>query len=114
HFVLRTSQGSLSATQLVLATCGMPIPQFGATDFALGVARHFGLKVVEPRPALVPLTFDAQAWQPFAALSGVSVEGDVKVVGCRSGAARQGGKTTQAAFLEDLLFTHRGLTGNRK
>src|SRR5690606_37604729 len=71
RFTLRTSQGALRAGQLVLATGGMAIPQLGATDFALGVARQFGLKVVEPRPALVPLTFDAQAWQPFGALSGV-------------------------------------------
>src|SRR5690606_14945575 len=69
-FTLKTSQGVLRVSQLVLATGGMAIPQLGATDFALGVARQFGLKVVEPRPALVPLTFDAQSWQPFSVLSG--------------------------------------------
>jgi len=79
----------------------MAIPQLGATDFALKVARQFGLKVVEPRPALVPLTFDAGQWKPFAALSGVSLE---VMVRCGTG-------KTKAAFLEDLLFTHRGLSG---
>jgi predicted Rossmann fold flavoprotein len=100
-FALRTSRGPVGARQLVLATGGMAVPQLGATDFALGVARQFGLKVVEPRPALVPLTFDAQQWQPFGALSGVALEADV---GCGTGKGR-------ASFLEDLLFTHRGLSG---
>ena len=87
-------------SQLVLATGGMAIPQLGATDFALRIARQFGLKVVEPRPALVPLTFDAAQWKAFSALSGVALEVDVKTMGR--------GATT---FYEDLLFTHRGLSG---
>ncbi len=105
-FRLDTSQGGIAAHQLVLATGGMAIPQLGATDFALGIARQFGLKVVEPRPALVPLTFDAEAWKPFAALSGVALEAEVSV--------RQDGvgkKKASVAFHEDLLFTHRGLSG---
>ncbi|MFC4277082.1 BaiN/RdsA family NAD(P)/FAD-dependent oxidoreductase [Achromobacter aloeverae] len=97
-FVLRTTTaGTLRAAKLVIATGGMAIPQLGATDYGLKVARQFGLKVVEPRPALVPLTFDPALWQPFAALSGVALE-----AGVRSG---------QGEFLEDLLFTHRGLSG---
>lgn len=97
-FELRTtSHGVLRAAKLVMATGGMAIPQLGATDYALKVARQFGLKVVEPRPALVPLTFDAAHWAPFAALSGVALE-----AGVRSGAGE---------FLEDVLFTHRGLSG---
>lgn len=100
-FVLRTSQGNINARQLVLATGGMAIPQLGATGFALGIARQFGLKVVEPRPALVPLTFDGQAWAPFVPLSGVALEVNVK-----NNAAPK-----PVAFLEDLLFTHRGLSG---
>ncbi|OZI26137.1 aminoacetone oxidase family FAD-binding enzyme [Bordetella genomosp. 9] len=97
-FELRTvGDGVLRAAKVVLATGGMAIPQLGATDYALKVARQFGLKVVEPRPALVPLTFDAALWAPFAALSGVALEADV-----RSG---------QGDFLEDILFTHRGLSG---
>ncbi|HLU18607.1 MAG TPA: NAD(P)/FAD-dependent oxidoreductase [Pusillimonas sp.] len=100
-FFLTGPEGPIKTRQLVLATGGMAIPQLGATDFALKVARQFGLKVVEPRPALVPLTFDAGQWKPFAALSGVSLE---VMVRCGTG-------KTKAAFLEDLLFTHRGLSG---
>ncbi len=109
-FMLRTSLGAISARQLVMATGGMAIPQLGATDFALGIARQFGLKVVEPRPALVPLTFDAQQWEPFAALSGLALEVIVKNdVATRKGST--GAKARQTEFLEDLLFTHRGLSG---
>jgi predicted Rossmann fold flavoprotein len=97
-FELRTEgHGVLRAAKVVIATGGMAIPQLGATDYGLKVARQFGLKVVEPRPALVPLTFDAARWAPFAALSGVALEADV-----RSG---------RGEFLEDVLFTHRGLSG---
>lgn len=100
-FVLRTSAGEIRAAQLVLACGGMAVPQVGATDFALRVARQFGLKIVEPRPALVPLVFDAQQWQPYGALSGVALE-----VVVSHGAAKHATR-----FLEDLLFTHRGLSG---
>lgn len=100
QYVLHTTAGQVTVSQLVLATGGMAIPQLGATDFALRIARQFGLKVVEPRPALVPLTFDSAQWKAFSALSGVALEVDVKTVGR--------GATT---FQEDLLFTHRGLSG---
>jgi predicted Rossmann fold flavoprotein len=98
---LGTNQGEIRAAKLVIATGGMAIPQLGATDFGLKIARQFGLKVVEPRPALVPLTFDAEQWKPFAELSGVALE-----VSLHTGAGRARGE-----FLEDLLFTHRGLSG---
>jgi predicted Rossmann fold flavoprotein len=121
RYTLRTTEGELSVPQIVLATGGMAIPQLGATDYALGVARQFGLKVVEPRPALVPLTFDGQAWQSFSVLSGVALEvrvttesglAPVRTPG-RGGGAKAGkaGKAGTAEFLEDLLFTHRGLSG---
>ena len=100
-YQLRTSQGEIRAAKLVIATGGMAIPQLGATDFGLKIARQFGLKVVEPRPALVPLTFDPAQWKPFAELSGVALE-----VSLATGAGR-----TRGEFLEDLLFTHRGLSG---
>jgi len=100
-YQLKTNQGDIRAAKLVIATGGMAIPQLGATDFGLKVARQFGLKVIEPRPALVPLTFDAIQWKPFAELSGVAVE-----VSLETGVAR-----TRGEFLEDLLFTHRGLSG---
>jgi len=100
-FVLQTESEAVRARQVVLATGGMAIPQLGATDFALKVARQFGLKVVEPRPALVPLTFDGEFWKPYSALSGVALEATV--------ACGQGKQRTR--FLEDLLFTHKGLSG---
>lgn len=100
-FSLKTDGGAIQAKQVVVATGGMAIPQLGATDFALKVARQFGLKVIEPRPALVPLTFDAEHWQPFAQLSGVSLEVEVR---CGPGKRK-------TCFQEDLLFTHRGLSG---
>ena len=71
-FRLDTAAGPLYAAHLVIATGGLAIPQLGATDFGLKIARQFGLKVIDPRPALVPLTFDGAAWAPYAALSGVA------------------------------------------
>jgi predicted Rossmann fold flavoprotein len=84
------------APALVIATGGPSIPRLGATGFAYDLARRFGLKVVEPRPALVPLTLSRDE-ALFHALSGVSTE----VV---AGAGK-------AAFREAALFTHRGLSG---
>ncbi len=91
----------MSAASVVIATGGLSIPKIGATDFAYRIATQFGLKLVEPRPALVPLTFDAVQWQPFAELSGIALP--VEIV--------TGGKKAQGRFREDLLFTHRGLSG---
>ncbi|WP_345795869.1 NAD(P)/FAD-dependent oxidoreductase [Castellaniella sp. MT123] len=111
-FMLATESGTIRAAQLVLATGGMAIPQLGATDFSLRVARQFGLKIVEPRPALVPLTFDAQAWQPFAALSGVALEVRLshEASSPQERTKRHRGPA-RTEFFEDLLFTHRGLSG---
>ncbi|MBV2179875.1 MAG: NAD(P)/FAD-dependent oxidoreductase [Castellaniella sp.] len=111
-FMLATESATIRAEQLVLATGGMAIPQLGATDFSLRVARQFGLKIVEPRPALVPLTFDAQAWQPFAALSGVALEVRLshEASSPQERTKRHRGPA-RAEFFEDLLFTHRGLSG---
>jgi predicted Rossmann fold flavoprotein len=100
-FRLATSGGAVTAHALVVATGGLSIPKIGATDFAYRLARQFDLKLVEPRPALVPLTFTAADWAPFAALSGLSLE-----VAVRTGAGRQ-----RQEFVEDLLLTHRGLSG---
>jgi predicted Rossmann fold flavoprotein len=98
---LDTARGPLQARSVVVATGGLPVPKIGATDFGLRLARQFGHAIVEPRPALVPLTFDAAEWAPFAALAGVSLE-----VGIAAGSGRG-----RAQFVEDLLFTHRGLSG---
>ncbi len=100
-FELDTGRGVARGQQLVIATGGLSIPKIGATDFGYRIARQFGHSIQETRPALVPLTFDPVTWAPFAALSGLSLE--VKV---EAGAGKAKG-----AFLEDLLFTHRGLSG---
>jgi predicted Rossmann fold flavoprotein len=86
----------VTAPALVIATGGPSIPKMGATGFAYDLARQFGLKVVEPRPALVPLTLGGDETL-FRSLSGVAAE---VVASC--------GKTT---FREAALFTHRGLSG---
>ncbi|RZT97649.1 NAD(P)/FAD-dependent oxidoreductase [Rivibacter subsaxonicus] len=103
-FELDTDAGPVRSARLVIASGGLSIPKIGATDFGYRVARQFGHRVIEPRPALVPLTFDAAAWAPFAELAGLSLE-----VRASTGAGRVGG--TRGEFLEDLLFTHRGLSG---
>lgn len=101
-FELQTSQGTLYVKEVVVATGGMALPQVGATDFSLVLARQFGLKIIEPRPALVPLTFDSQLWSSFSVLSGVATE----VV-----LSNQDTPKKRIEFSEDLLFTHRGLSG---
>jgi predicted Rossmann fold flavoprotein len=101
-FTLGTQQsGRFAARALVVATGGLSIPKIGATDFAYRVAKQFGHKLIDTRPALVPLTFAAADWAPFSTLSGVSLE-----VHLATGAKQAGG-----AFVEDLLLTHRGLSG---
>lgn len=100
-FELDTSQGPVKTPRVVVATGGLPVPKIGASDWGLRLAKRFEHAIVEPRPALVPLTFDADTWAPFAALAGLSLPVEVS---CGSGKAR-------GRFLEDLLFTHRGLSG---
>ncbi|HEU4597565.1 MAG TPA: NAD(P)/FAD-dependent oxidoreductase [Pyrinomonadaceae bacterium] len=96
-FTVETSRGTLTADALVVATGGLSIPKLGATDFGYRLARQFGLKVVPPTPALVPLTLAPRELESFRPLSGVSVPSRV---GC-------GG----AEFVENILVTHRGLSG---
>ena len=100
-FEMDTDRGSVSAAAVVVATGGLSIPKIGATDFGYRLARQFGHRVVETRPALVPLTFDALSWAPFVALAGLSLEARVET----------GSGKTAGVFLEDLLFTHRGMSG---
>jgi predicted Rossmann fold flavoprotein len=100
-FELQTERGAVMAPQLVIATGGLSIPQIGASDWGYVTARQFGHRVVPTRPALVPLTFDAEHWQPFAALSGLAMPVQIE---CGEGLQR-------TRFDEDLLFTHRGLSG---
>lgn len=100
-FELETDAGPASAPQLVVATGGLPVPKIGASDWGLRLAQRFGHRIVEPRPALVPLSFDAEVWAPFVPLAGLSLE-----VHIEAGSGKERGR-----FVEDLLFTHRGLSG---
>jgi hypothetical protein len=96
-FSVETSQGIFEASSLVIATGGLSIPKMGATDFGYHVARQFGLNVIEPQPSLVPLTLGAEELRGLSALSGVSVDA---LVACNG-----------QQFRENLLITHRGLSG---
>ena len=100
-FRLDTTAGQIIADHLVIATGGLSIPKIGATDFAFRLAKQFAIKVIEPRPALVPLTFDQTSWQRFVPLAGISLQVDIET----------GEKKSAGRFREDLLFTHRGLSG---
>jgi len=100
-YTLDTDRGSVRCRSLVIATGGLSIPKIGATDFGYRVARQFGLRLVDTRPGLVPLVFDGDGWAPYAGLAGLALP-----VGITTGTGRGRG-----AFVEDLLFTHRGLSG---
>ena len=106
-FSIDTDSGEIAAASLVMASGGLSIPKIGATDFAHRIARQFGLNIVEPAPALVPLTFDGAHWQPFVPLAGIALEVEV-ATGSGKGNGRVAGRTQ---FREDLLITHRGLSG---
>ncbi|MDO8274201.1 MAG: aminoacetone oxidase family FAD-binding enzyme, partial [Serpentinimonas sp.] len=100
-YTLQTERGSVACRALVVATGGLPVPKIGATDWGMRLAQKFGLGLVEPRPALVPLTFEASGWAPYAHLAGLALP--VRIA--------TGSKKQAMAFDEDLLFTHRGLSG---
>jgi hypothetical protein len=96
-FEVETSRGVLSCAALVIATGGLSIPKMGATPFGYTAARQFGLRLVDCRPALVPLTFAGADRERFDGMAGVSTEVGAGANGCW--------------FREMLLFTHRGLSG---
>jgi predicted Rossmann fold flavoprotein len=97
RFRIETDRGSFAAPALVLATGGLSIPKLGATGFAYDAARRFGLAVIEPAPGLAPLKMAGETLELCQSLSGVSVDA---IVSC----GRQ-------SFRENILFTHRGLSG---
>ena len=72
-YQLQTDRGPVDARRVVIATGGLSIPKIGATDFGYRIARQFGVRIVEPRPALVPLTFDGESWAPYSQLAGLSL-----------------------------------------
>jgi predicted Rossmann fold flavoprotein len=100
-YQIESDRGTVECAAVVVATGGLSIPKIGATDFGYRVAKQFGVRLVETRPGLVPLTFDEQAWAPYAQLSGLSLPVRIET----------GTKKARGEFLEDLLFTHRGLSG---
>lgn len=97
EFYLETSQGIFQSQSLIIASGGLSIPKLGSSDFGYQIAKQFDLKIVTPRPALVPLTFAAPDLESFKNLSGISIHSVVS------------NKNTQ--FRENILFTHRGLSG---
>src|SRR6266567_252350 len=96
-FRLETSHGGFTAPALVLATGGLSIPKMGATGFSYDVARRFGLRVMQPLPGLVPLQATPQTLGLDHLLAGVSLEAIASCAG--------------QSFRENILFTHRGLSG---
>ncbi len=100
-YELDTDRGPVRSRSVVVATGGLSIPKIGASDFGYRIATQFGLRLVEQRPGLVPLTFDGDAWAPYAGLAGLALPVHIET----------GEKKGRMAFMEDLLFTHRGLSG---
>jgi len=101
RYQLQTDRGAVACRSLVIATGGLSIPKIGASDFGYRVAQQFGLRLVERHPGLVPLTFDGAAWAPYAELAGLALPVEIET----------GARKTRMSFHEDLLFTHRGLSG---
>jgi len=100
-YELDTDAGTVQSSALVVSTGGLSIPKIGATSWGYDIAKQFGLRMVPTRAALVPLTFDAASWAPYAQLAGLSLPVYIET----------GSKSNQMGFMEDLLFTHRGLSG---
>ena len=96
-FEVRSKQGEFSASSLVIATGGLSIPKMGASDFGYRLARQFGLAVRETSAGLVPFTFTGAMNELTDRLSGVSVRATLQL--------------NEVSFTEDILFTHRGLSG---
>ncbi len=96
-FIATTNRQSVTCEKLIIATGGASIPKMGATRLGYKLAEQFDLKLIEPKPALVPFTFTDELKAPLKTLSGLSVPARVS--------------NLNASFEEDLLFTHRGLSG---
>ena len=105
---LQTDRGPVTTGQVVIATGGLSIPKLGATDFGYRIAKQFGLALVPTGPGLVPMTFDGEAWAPYAGLAGLALPVLIET-GAADASPKQRRKAT--VFAEDLLFTHRGLSG---
>ena len=96
-FCLKTNAGTFSGSSLVIATGGLSLPKTGATDFGYRIAKQFGLKIIPPSPALDGFVFSESMQKDFSSLSGISID---CLVHC-----------DKISFRENLLLTHRGLSG---
>lgn len=96
-FKIETNQGKFTCESLTIATGGLSIPKLGATDFGYRIAKQFGVKIVETRPALVPFVFQNNFPASFKNLAGVSIDADISY--------------DTESFRENILFTHKGLSG---
>ncbi|MEO5699310.1 MAG: aminoacetone oxidase family FAD-binding enzyme [Casimicrobiaceae bacterium] len=99
RFVIHSDAGRIDSASLVVATGGLTVPKIGATPWGYRLAAQFGLAVVPPKPALVPLAFAPEVLAAHAEFAGISMDAEVS---CGGGVGR---------FRENLLFTHRGLSG---
>jgi predicted Rossmann fold flavoprotein len=104
QWIIKTNAGTERSKSLVMATGGLPVPAIGATAYSLDIAKQFGLKVIEPRPALVPLSFTSGEFDNLIELSGLSLP-------VRIAAGSKGNRYGACRFNEDLLLTHKGLSG---
>lgn len=96
-FEIETNQGNFTGESLVVATGGLSFPKIGATDFGYRIAEQFGLKVIPPQPSLVPLVFAKKSAEKYSKLAGISIDAQIS--------------TGKNSFRENILFTHRGLSG---
>lgn len=100
-FAIKSNQGNFECSSLVIATGAMSFPTMGATDFGHKIAKQFNLALTHTAPGLVPFTFDAKEKARFDGLSGVSMDTNIECLGNKSA----------PSFRENVLFTHKGLSG---
>ncbi len=103
-WLVNTPQGDFLGSNLVIATGGLPVPAIGASDFALQFAKQQNIPIVDPRPALVPLSFTSGIFSSMEEFAGLSVTVEIS-----AGSAKK--HYGQGHFREDLLITHKGLSG---
>ncbi|QWE09205.1 NAD(P)/FAD-dependent oxidoreductase [Polynucleobacter ibericus] len=104
QWIIHTDAGIEKSKTVVMATGGLPVPAIGATAYSLDIAKQFGLNIVDPRPALVPLSFTADNFGSLNELAGLSVP-------VRIASGSKGHRYGACRFIEDLLLTHKGLSG---
>ncbi len=107
QFAVQAENATLSAPRLVVATGGLSIAKIGATSFGYDLARQFGLEIVPPRAALVPLGFSQRDRKRWCDLAGVSIE----VIASTRDTNLKKKQRTNTTFRENMLFTHRGISG---